>query len=167
MNHGTGTSARISGYDVFGKTGTTNDFRDAWFIGGFPGLCTAVYVGNDDRKPIGSGATGGKIAAPIWHEFMKEAVGILTPERSFPKYTITRTEIPHDEGAEETVPVEEEEYTPAPASVKPQYTAPVPRPSDRPWPGQEKAKPIHPSMIIQSETDSKLDELLKKYNVED
>lgn len=167
VNYGTGTRARISGYDVFGKTGTTNDFRDAWFIGGFPGLCTAVYVGHDDRKPIGSGATGGKIAAPIWHEFMKEAVEILTPERSFPKYAITRTEIPHDEGEEETLPEEEEDYTPAPASGKPQYTAPGPRPSDRPWPGQEKAKPIHPSLIIQSETDSKLDELLKKYNVED
>ncbi|MDI9369391.1 MAG: PBP1A family penicillin-binding protein [Synergistaceae bacterium] len=167
VNHGTGTAARIKGYEVFGKTGTTNDFRDAWFIGGFPGLCTAVYTGHDDRKPIGGGATGGKIAAPIWQEFMKEAADILSPELSFPKYAVTSAKVPHDEGAEEEEPEEEEVFTSPPVEVKPTQTPIVPRPSTRPWPGQERERQHHPSMIIQSETDAKLEELLKKYKVGD
>jgi penicillin-binding protein 1A len=73
ISRGTGWNAKI-GRPVAGKTGTTNDFVDAWFIGFTPDLVTAVYIGNDDRKPLGNKMTGGVVAAPIWANFMKNAL---------------------------------------------------------------------------------------------
>jgi penicillin-binding protein 2D len=57
-----------------GKTGTTNDYRDAWFIGYTPQLVTGVWVGYDKPRPGGKGFTGGAIAAPIWERFMRPAL---------------------------------------------------------------------------------------------
>ncbi|MCX7828917.1 MAG: penicillin-binding protein 1A [Thermanaerothrix sp.] len=71
---GTGRSASVPGYQVFGKTGTTNDWGDAWFVGGVPGLVATVYAGNDNHKSLGPKATGGKVAAPIWKEFVQGVV---------------------------------------------------------------------------------------------
>ncbi|MBU6428444.1 MAG: transglycosylase domain-containing protein [Cyanobacteria bacterium REEB65] len=62
------------GRPAAGKTGTTSDFRDAWFVGFTPQLCTAVWVGNDDRKPMRNGAFGGILAARIWHDVMVGAL---------------------------------------------------------------------------------------------
>ena len=73
IERGTGWNAEI-GRPAAGKTGTTNDFVDAWFIGFTPDLATAVYVGNDDRKSLGNKMTGGVIAAPIWAKFMKNSL---------------------------------------------------------------------------------------------
>ena len=70
---GTGWNAKIDRPAV-GKTGTTNDCVDAWFIGFTPDLVAAVYIGNDDRKPLGNKMTGGVVAAPIWAKFMKNAL---------------------------------------------------------------------------------------------
>ncbi|MGB2783257.1 MAG: penicillin-binding protein 1A [Atribacterota bacterium] len=70
---GTGWNAKID-RPAAGKTGTTNDCVDAWFIGFTPDLVTAVYIGNDDRKPLGNKMTGGVVAAPIWAKFMKNAL---------------------------------------------------------------------------------------------
>ncbi len=58
---------------VYGKTGTTNDYTDAWFIGFDDKLAVGVWVGRDDHKPIGSKETGSRAALPIWIEFMKKA----------------------------------------------------------------------------------------------
>ncbi len=80
---GTGVRCRIPGYEVFGKTGTTNEFRDAWFAGGVPGLVTVVYAGRDDHKTIGPKATGGKIAGPVWKSFMDYAVEKLPLKKTF------------------------------------------------------------------------------------
>ncbi len=80
---GTGAKAAMKGYEVFGKTGTTNDFSDAWFAGGIPGLVAVVYAGNDDHTPLGKSATGGKIALPIWSDFMRQAVSMRTYPSSF------------------------------------------------------------------------------------
>lgn len=75
VRSGTGRRALLEDRETFGKTGTTNEFIDAWFLGGVPGLVAAVYAGNDDHKPLASkGATGGVIAAPIWKEFVAAAV---------------------------------------------------------------------------------------------
>lgn len=71
---GTGTRARVPNVDTFGKTGTSNDFIDAWFVGGTPGLTTAVYVGNDDHTSMGRKGFGGTMAAPAWQAFMAYAV---------------------------------------------------------------------------------------------
>lgn len=57
-----------------GKTGTTDDYRDAWFIGYTPQVITGVWVGYDKPRPGGKGFTGGAVAAPIWERFMRKAV---------------------------------------------------------------------------------------------
>ena len=67
---GTGGRARIPGRDIAGKTGTTNDFRDAWFVGYHPDLVTGVWVGNDVNAPM-KRVTGGTIPAEIFHDYMK------------------------------------------------------------------------------------------------
>lgn len=71
---GTATSARAAGFtaDAAGKTGTTNDSRDAWFVGFTPRLVVAVWVGRDDNAP--TGLTGADAALPIWTAFMKRAL---------------------------------------------------------------------------------------------
>ncbi len=74
MNEGTGAGARNLGFvaDAAGKTGTTNDLRDAWFAGFTPDLLTIVWVGLDDNTPIG--LSGAQAALPIWATFMKNAL---------------------------------------------------------------------------------------------
>jgi membrane carboxypeptidase/penicillin-binding protein len=57
-----------------GKTGTTDDYRDAWFVGYTPRVITGVWVGYDKPRPGGKGFTGGAVAAPIWERFMRKAV---------------------------------------------------------------------------------------------
>ncbi len=81
---GTGRRARIPGYEVFGKTGSTNDHSDAWFAGGVPGLVTVLYAGNDNYATLGNRATGAVVALPVWTAFMKEAVEILGTPTQFP-----------------------------------------------------------------------------------
>lgn len=67
-----------------GKTGTTDDYRDAWFIGYTPQLVTGVWVGHDTPRPEGRGFTGGAIAAPIWERFMRQALA-KQPAVDFPQ----------------------------------------------------------------------------------
>lgn len=73
ISQGTATNAQI-GRPAAGKTGTTDSQRDVWFVGYVPQLATAVWVGNDDYRPLGGGATGGGYAAPVWRNFMVEAL---------------------------------------------------------------------------------------------
>ncbi|MBQ7577460.1 MAG: PBP1A family penicillin-binding protein [Synergistaceae bacterium] len=80
---GTGRPAAIPKVNIFGKTGTSNDFIDAWFCGGAPGLTTAVYVGRDDHKTMGRRAFGGTMAAPVWKKFMAYAVQELNTPAAF------------------------------------------------------------------------------------
>ena len=70
-----GTAAKTNrlGIQVAGKTGTTNDFFDAWFVGYDPELITAAWVGYDTPRSIGVSFTGGQTALPIWMDFMREA----------------------------------------------------------------------------------------------
>lgn len=74
LNEGTGASARANGFtvDAAGKSGTTNDLRDAWFVGFTPELLTVVWVGLDDNQPLG--LSGSQAALPIWTAFMKHAL---------------------------------------------------------------------------------------------
>jgi membrane carboxypeptidase/penicillin-binding protein len=73
IEHGTGTRAAID-RPAAGKTGTTNDQHDVWFIGYTPQLLTGVWVGYDHDKSLIGKETGGKVAAPIWHDFMSKAL---------------------------------------------------------------------------------------------
>jgi penicillin-binding protein 1B len=74
INEGTGAGVRSAGFtlDAAGKTGTTNDLRDAWFVGFTPELLTVVWVGFDDNQPVG--LSGSQAALPIWTNFMIRAL---------------------------------------------------------------------------------------------
>ena len=80
---GTGRSVAIPNMDVFGKTGTTNDWSDAWFVGSVPGILAVVYAGHDNHKPLGNRATGSTVAAPVWKAFIDKAVAEFRPPSSF------------------------------------------------------------------------------------
>jgi penicillin-binding protein 1A len=73
VQEGTAQSAKELKRPAYGKTGTTNDYTDAWFIGFDDRLVAGVWVGRDDHTPIGSKETGARAALPIWIEFMKKA----------------------------------------------------------------------------------------------
>lgn len=72
--HGTGFTASKLNYPLGGKTGTTNDFTDAWFIGFSPSITCGVWVGYDEKKTLGNKETGAQTALPIWIDFMKAAI---------------------------------------------------------------------------------------------
>jgi len=97
VNFGTGVGAKALGRPSAGKTGTTNDFTDAWYMGFTPQLTTGVWVGFDDKqKSLGRGETGAKAALPIWLQFMQAAVAGM-PAENFPnvvpleKIALTKT----------------------------------------------------------------------------
>jgi penicillin-binding protein 1A len=74
VERGTGKKLRLVAKPVAGKTGTSNDERDAWFIGYTPDLTVGVYIGYDNPKPMGKGRTGGELAAPVVTDFMRMAL---------------------------------------------------------------------------------------------
>jgi penicillin-binding protein 1A len=76
---GTGGRARVAGYDIAGKTGTTSDYRDAWFVGYTGGFVTAVWVGKDNNTPMRK-VTGGLAPASIWHDYMTRALPRLAAQ---------------------------------------------------------------------------------------
>jgi penicillin-binding protein 1A len=74
VERGTGTTARVLGRPLAGKTGTTNDFSNAWFLGYAPGLAAGVWVGHDRVRSLGHDETGARAALPIWIAVMREAL---------------------------------------------------------------------------------------------
>ena len=83
IRRGTGRKARVLGRnDIAGKTGTTNDQRDAWFAGFNPEVVTVAWVGFDDTHPLGNSETGGRAALPMWIDFMRAALQGI-PDHSF------------------------------------------------------------------------------------
>ena len=98
INEGTGAGARAAGFtaDAAGKSGTTNDLRDAWFVGFTPELLTVTWVGYDDNQPLGlSGTTA---ALPIWTEFMKKALAGRSSHQFDAPDGISWVEIDRDTG---------------------------------------------------------------------
>jgi penicillin-binding protein 1A len=79
VQRGTGTAAKAIGKPIAGKTGTTNDYRDAWFVGYSPDLVVGVFIGFDQPRSLGRGETGGTLAAPIFTEFMQMALADQPP----------------------------------------------------------------------------------------
>lgn len=75
---------------IAAKTGTTNDYRDAWAMGYTPSLVTGVWVGNNDNSEMKQGAAGAVVAAPIWNEYMKKVLGD-SPREEFNKYEVEKT----------------------------------------------------------------------------
>ncbi len=80
IEHGTGWKARELGRPAAGKTGTTNDYRDAWFIGYVPSLVVGIWIGYDGQESIGPKETGARAALPVWLAFMKKALADQPPE---------------------------------------------------------------------------------------
>src|SRR5215813_5269665 len=74
VNRGTGAGVRYDGFELpaGGKTGTTNDFKDAWFIGFTPEVITGVWIGYDQPREIAQRAYGARLAVPLWTSFMKQ-----------------------------------------------------------------------------------------------
>ncbi len=79
VQRGTATTIAELGYPIAGKTGTTNDEKDAWFVGYTPDLVVGVYMGYDQPRHMGKGSTGGGLAAPIFKEFMAEVLKDTRP----------------------------------------------------------------------------------------
>ncbi|MEO6214352.1 MAG: PBP1A family penicillin-binding protein [Vicinamibacterales bacterium] len=98
INEGTGAGARAAGFthDAAGKSGTTNDLRDAWFVGFTPELLTVVWVGLDDNHPVG--LSGTQAALPIWTTFMMRALAGRTNAAFAPPEGIVFVEIDRDTG---------------------------------------------------------------------
>jgi penicillin-binding protein 1A len=74
VQHGTGQRAKVLGRPIAGKTGTSSDYADAWFIGYTPSLLTTVWVGFDDKTSLGEKETGARAALPIWISYMDQAL---------------------------------------------------------------------------------------------
>ena len=89
INSGTGTAARID-RPAAGKTGTTSSERDIWFVGYVPQLSVSVWLGRDDYGPLGVGATGGTFVAPIWRNFMLQALNGVPAESFKPASNFVR-----------------------------------------------------------------------------
>ncbi|MCM2358614.1 MAG: PBP1A family penicillin-binding protein [Geobacteraceae bacterium] len=89
VTSGTGQRARALGRPVAGKTGTTNDMKDAWFVGYVPQLVAGVWVGYDQEKSLGSSGSGGQAAAPIWTEFMQRSLTLIPAQSFTPPANVT------------------------------------------------------------------------------
>ncbi len=157
-----GTGRALKSFSVqrpaAGKTGTTNDYRDAWFVGYTPQIITGVWVGYDKPKPGGRGFTGGAICAPIWGRFMRQALA-GKPVIDFPKPdTVVSVLIDPTTNALATpqCPVQREEFylmttqptkpcekhgSPGQAPTHPEPAAPVPAPISVPEPVSDPTPP--------------------------
>jgi penicillin-binding protein 1A len=109
VQHGTGQRARVLGRPIAGKTGTSSDYADAWFIGYTPSLLTGVWVGFDDKTSLGKGETGSRTALPIWISYMGQALRNKPQENFIVPSGITlmrvniETGLPSDGNSQETI----------------------------------------------------------------
>lgn len=124
---GTGRAARLS-IPTFGKTGTTSDYRDAWFVGFAGDLVVGIWVGNDDNTPL-PGTTGGGLPARIWRAFMVDALGIR-PARA-PQVPLSQTDrTTNAPGNVQAPPPEPQAPTPqVPDNAAPIPVGPAPQPN--------------------------------------
>jgi penicillin-binding protein 1A len=76
VQHGTAAAARRLNHALAGKTGTTNNYTDAWFIGFSPSITCGVWMGFDEKRPLGENETGGHAALPVWMSFMRAAISL-------------------------------------------------------------------------------------------
>jgi penicillin-binding protein 1A len=95
VRHGTAFAASTMKYPLAGKTGTTNEFTDAWFVGFSPTMTCGVWVGFDEKKSLGAKETGARAALPIWMDFMKVALfgknpGEFPPSPEIPVSPVTQ-----------------------------------------------------------------------------
>ncbi|MFT5223919.1 MAG: penicillin-binding protein 1A [Glaciecola sp.] len=130
ISSGTGGNASID-RPAAGKTGTTDDFRDAWFVGYTPDLVASVWVGNLDNSPM-DGVTGGSVPAQVWSAFMRAALD-GTPPTAFPEANLRGLEVRGDPNPDATA---SETATDAPSDG-----ASEPQPDDSPSPSDAPCPP--------------------------
>ena len=138
---GTGAAAAQLKHPLGGKTGTTNDFTDAWFIGFSPSVTCGTWIGYDDRQSLGEKETGAKAALPMWMDFMRAAIA-NKPTEAFPQGGAPKKELevpltPEGSPVVKQVPKTESDTDPdaAEPDAAPQ-AAPAAPASAAPVPGQ-------------------------------
>jgi penicillin-binding protein 1A len=104
VSQGTGRGAALA-VPAFGKTGTTQDSRDAWFVGFAQDLVVGVWIGNDDNSPLGANMAGGGLPARIWRDFMTQAIG-TQPARTLAPPIQAPVGLPADVNASIALPIE-------------------------------------------------------------
>jgi len=108
--HGTGVAAASLKLPLAGKTGTTNDFTDAWFVGFSPSMTTGVWIGYDEKKSLGPKETGAHAALPIWMDFMKIALAGKDPGDFQPLPEMPAAPVAQKVDTPDTAPAEEETH---------------------------------------------------------
>ena len=108
--HGTAIAATSLKYPLAGKTGTTNNFTDAWFVGFSPSLTCGVWIGYDEKKFLGTKETGARAALPIWMDFMKTALAGKDAGDFQPPPAPTLNSPPQKVDTPDTAPPEEETH---------------------------------------------------------
>jgi penicillin-binding protein 1A len=108
--HGTAIAAASMKYPLAGKTGTTNNFTDAWFVGFSPSLTCGVWIGYDEKKFLGAKETGAHAALPIWMDFMKVALAGKDPGEFQPPPEPVPNSSPRTVDTPDTAPPEEETH---------------------------------------------------------
>jgi len=109
VQHGTGVGAKALGRPIAGKTGTSSDYADAWFVGYTPSLLTTVWVGFDDKASLGKNETGARAALPLWVSFMGPvlrgtAVEAFKPPPGIKLVKVNiETGLPSEEDGQETI----------------------------------------------------------------
>jgi len=110
VQHGTAIAAASMKYPLGGKTGTTNDFTDAWFIGFSPSTTTGVWIGYDEKKTLGPKETGARAALPIWMDFMKVALAGRDPGQFEPPPAIPANAVAQKVDTPDAAPANEESH---------------------------------------------------------
>ncbi|HEX3352216.1 MAG TPA: PBP1A family penicillin-binding protein [Terriglobales bacterium] len=110
VQHGTAIAAASLKYPLAGKTGTTNNFTDAWFVGFSPSLTCGVWIGYDEKKFLGARETGAHAALPVWIDFMKTALAGKDPGEFQPPPAPTLNTPPQKLDTPDTAPPEEETH---------------------------------------------------------
>jgi penicillin-binding protein 1A len=108
--HGTGIAASTLKYPLAGKTGTTNNFTDAWFVGFSPSITCGVWVGYDEKKFLGAKETGARAALPIWMDFMKVALAGKDPGEFQPPPESAPPSAPHTVDTPDAAPAGDETH---------------------------------------------------------
>ena len=108
--HGTGIAASTLKYPLAGKTGTTNNFTDAWFVGFSPSITCGVWVGYDEKKFLGARETGARAALPIWMDFMKAALAGKDPGEFQPPPDAAPSAPPQKVDTPDTAPAGDEAH---------------------------------------------------------
>jgi penicillin-binding protein 1A len=134
-----------------GKTGTTNDYTDAWFIGFSPSITAGTWVGFDDRRSLGEKETGARAALPIWMNFMKVAVADR-PNEQFSRANAPKRKLevaitpPDQQPAAPAADNGDEVDENAPPPPPPQSAVPPPAPVNQPLPNDEPAPAAAPQL---------------------